>query len=168
MKTLSMFLAFCVLAGAAFGQSYNDIEKRRRQLNDLLDEQWEYTMRTTPEYASLLGDKRYNDKLSDASYEAVLKDLDQTKKFLARFEAIDTAGFPSRRYSTMSSWSAPCRCSSKGPASRSGRCRSISLSAPTSTYPNSSRCSHSPPSRTLMTTSRDSARSRGFSIRPRT
>ena len=44
-----------------------DLEARRKALNDLLHEQWEYTMRTSPIYASILGDKRYNDKLDDFS-----------------------------------------------------------------------------------------------------
>jgi len=35
--------------------------------HDLLHEQWEYTMRTSPLYASILGDKRYNDKVDDFS-----------------------------------------------------------------------------------------------------
>jgi uncharacterized protein (DUF885 family) len=94
MRLLSALLAVGLLAGAAFAQGSNDLDQRRKQLNDLIDDQWEYTMRTNPEYASILGDKRYNDKLSDASYEAVLKDLDETKKYLVRFEAIDTTGFP--------------------------------------------------------------------------
>ena len=51
-------------------------------------------MRTNPEYASILGDKRYNDKLSDQSYAAVMADIEQQKKFLAQFEGIDTNGFP--------------------------------------------------------------------------
>jgi uncharacterized protein (DUF885 family) len=70
------------------------LEARRKQLNDLLAEQWEYTMRTNPEYASVLGDKRYNDKLSDVSEKAVYADLEAQKQFLGRFKAIDTAGFP--------------------------------------------------------------------------
>jgi uncharacterized protein (DUF885 family) len=93
MRIVSALLAVCLLAGAVFGQA-NDVEKRRKQLNDILDDEWEYTMRTSPEYASILGDKRYNDKLSDASYEAVLKDLEQAKKYIASLEAVDTTGFP--------------------------------------------------------------------------
>jgi len=51
-------------------------------------------MRTSPIYASFLGDKRWNDQLDDFSQEAVDQDLKETQKFLARFEAIDTSGFP--------------------------------------------------------------------------
>ncbi len=72
----------------------SDLDARRKALNDLLHEQWEYTMRTSPIYASILGDKRYNDKLDDFSQVAIDDNLAQTKKFLDRFEAIDTTGFP--------------------------------------------------------------------------
>jgi uncharacterized protein (DUF885 family) len=72
----------------------NRLEARRKSLNDLLAEHWEYTMRTNPIYASILGDKRWNDKLDDASQEAIDRDLAETEKFLTRFEAIDTTGFP--------------------------------------------------------------------------
>ena len=44
-----------------------DLETRRKSLNSLLSEEWEYILRTSPIYASILGDKRYNDKLSDFS-----------------------------------------------------------------------------------------------------
>jgi uncharacterized protein (DUF885 family) len=71
-----------------------DLEARRKALSDLLHEQWEYTMRTSPIYASILGDKRYNDKLDDFSQKAIDDNLEQTRLFLSRFEAIDTTGFP--------------------------------------------------------------------------
>ena len=71
-----------------------DVDARRAQLSALLDEHWEYTMRTNPEYASILGDKRYNDKLSDNSEKAVLADIEVQRQFLDRFKAIDVTGFP--------------------------------------------------------------------------
>jgi uncharacterized protein (DUF885 family) len=70
------------------------LAERRKQLNDLLAEQWDYTMRTYPEYASTLGDKRFNDKLTDSSEKAVYADIEEQKKFLQRFKAVDTTGFP--------------------------------------------------------------------------
>ncbi len=81
-------------AKSAAGGSPATIEERRKQLKALLAEQWEYTMRTSPEWASTLGDKRYNDKSYDYSEKAVYADLAEQKKFLKRFEASDTAGFP--------------------------------------------------------------------------
>lgn len=78
----------------AFQEQSSDLAARRKKLNDLLAEHWEYTLSTNPEFASIIGDKRWNDKISDASLEAVQKDLARTKEFLGRFEAIDTMGFP--------------------------------------------------------------------------
>ena len=72
----------------------NDLESRRKVLNDLLNESWEYTMRHSPIYASVLGDKRYNDQVDDFSQEAIDAHLQQERLYLKRFEAIDTAGFP--------------------------------------------------------------------------
>ena len=69
-----------------------NVEARRQQLLSLFNEEWEYELRTNPEWATTLGDKRYNDRLSDNSAEFFQSDLEQTRKFLARFEAIDPAG----------------------------------------------------------------------------
>ena len=71
-----------------------DLEARRQALSRLLDEQWEYVLSTSPEFASILGDKRWNDQVSDLSQEALDRDLAKTRELLGRFEAIDTTGFP--------------------------------------------------------------------------
>jgi uncharacterized protein (DUF885 family) len=76
------------------GQSQAGLDARRKALADLLAEQWEYTMRTQPIFATIVGDKRWNDQLGDFSEEAVQKDLREARKFLDRFEAIDSTGFP--------------------------------------------------------------------------
>ncbi len=72
----------------------SDLQARRDALDKLLAEQWEYTLSHSPEFASILGDKRWNDQLSDASLAAINADLAKTREFLQRFEAIDTTGFP--------------------------------------------------------------------------
>src|SRR5271169_4408771 len=87
-------LALLIPAAVAVANPPADLEARRKALNDLLHEQWEYTMRTSPIYASILGDKRFNDKLDDYSQAAIDDNLEQTRLFLTRFEAIDTTGFP--------------------------------------------------------------------------
>jgi uncharacterized protein (DUF885 family) len=96
MRFLIRLLALALLIPAAVAAANPpaDLEARRKALNDLLHEQWEYTMRTSPIYASFLGDKRYNDKLDDFSQAAIDDNLEQTRRFLDRFEAIDTTGFP--------------------------------------------------------------------------
>jgi len=96
MRSLMYLLVAAMLIPAAFAAANPpaDLEARRKALNDLLHEQWEYNMRTSPIYASILGDKRYNDKLDDFSQQAIDDNLAQTRRFLERFEAIDTTGFP--------------------------------------------------------------------------
>jgi uncharacterized protein (DUF885 family) len=84
----------CVFCAISVAQPPSSLESRRKALNHLLVEQWEYRLRTSPLFASFLGDKRWNDKLDDFSQEAIDKDAQETKKFLTRFQAIDTAGFP--------------------------------------------------------------------------
>ncbi len=93
-KRIRLTVFFLIVCGAlATAQTVSTVEDRRKALNDLLAEQWEYKLRSSPIGASFLGDKRWNDKLDDLSQEAVDKDLQETRKFLARFEAIDASGF---------------------------------------------------------------------------
>ncbi len=97
MLQLPLLIAVLVAQGAAQTAgppAPQGVDARRKQLADLLDEHWEYAMRTSPEYASILGDKRYNDKLTDYSEKAVFDDIEAERQFLARFQAIDTSGFP--------------------------------------------------------------------------
>ncbi|MGH9642474.1 MAG: DUF885 domain-containing protein [Terriglobales bacterium] len=70
------------------------LDVRRAELNRLLNDEWEYTLRTQPELATRIGDNRYNDRLSDFSDKAIEEDLEHARQALARFEAVDTTGFP--------------------------------------------------------------------------
>src|ERR1700719_4706629 len=95
VKRICLTVFTLLVCGAlCAAQTAPTLEARRKALNDLLAEQWEYRLRTSPLFASFLGDKRWNDKLDDLSQAAVDKDLQETQKFLTRFEAIDTSGFP--------------------------------------------------------------------------
>ena len=104
MKVAKLFFALTIVAAPAVrsgGQSARPApalprttKMRIDALHRLLDEQWQYTLRTNPEYASVLGDKRYNDRLSDFSQAAIDRDLVKTREFLTRFEAIEATGFP--------------------------------------------------------------------------
>jgi uncharacterized protein (DUF885 family) len=87
-------LALLVCSAFSRAQTVSTVQARRKALNDLLAEQWEYKLHTSPLFASFLGDKRWNDKLDDFSQEAIDKDLQETQKFLNRFETIDTSDFP--------------------------------------------------------------------------
>ena len=85
---------FLMTTGLSLTAAPADLESRRKAMKDLLAEQWEYNLSHNPEFASILGDKRWNDKLSDFSQEEIDNDLAKTKEFLGRFEAIDPTGFP--------------------------------------------------------------------------
>jgi uncharacterized protein (DUF885 family) len=70
------------------------LDARRKALASLLAEQWEDQLRDDPEFASILGDPRYNDRWTDASPAAIARNLDKDRAFLRRFEALDVTGFP--------------------------------------------------------------------------
>jgi len=71
-----------------------NLEARRAELNRLLNDEWEYTLRTQPELATQIGDNRYNDRLSDFSGKAISEDIVHMRQALARFEALSITGFP--------------------------------------------------------------------------
>ncbi len=85
-----------IMAGIVSAQTPNagSLEARRKMLNDLLAERWEYQMRDQPEFASIVGDLRYNDQLSDQSAEAELRRGVESREFLERIQKVDTTGFP--------------------------------------------------------------------------
>jgi uncharacterized protein (DUF885 family) len=58
-------------------------------LHALFDAEWEYTMRENPTYASVLGDKRYNDRWEDASLANVEKQHQHTLDVQKKLAAID-------------------------------------------------------------------------------
>lgn len=70
------------------------LEARRQALDRLLAEQWQDTLRQSPEFATVLGDDRYNDRWSDNSLAASAARQASLANWLARFEAIDSRDFP--------------------------------------------------------------------------
>jgi uncharacterized protein (DUF885 family) len=69
-------------------------DARQQQLRSLFDEEWEYELRAEPEFATALGDKRYNDRLSDRSPAFYQSDTERKREFLRRFGALDAKGLP--------------------------------------------------------------------------
>ena len=68
------------------------LDDRHKALADIFHEYWEATLQHSPEFASALGDKRYNDQISDYSVKAENDWLAREQGFLMRLAAIDTAG----------------------------------------------------------------------------
>lgn len=71
----------------------SNVSVRVKALNQLLQEQWEYTLKNNPETATTLGDLRYNNRWTELSKNQIEKDKKSTQNFLKRFEAIDSTGF---------------------------------------------------------------------------
>jgi uncharacterized protein (DUF885 family) len=65
-----------------------------RALHQLFDEEWEWTMRESPTFASSLGDRRYNDRWRDESLEAHEARHRHRLETLKRLGAIDRARLP--------------------------------------------------------------------------
>jgi len=68
------------------------VEANRKALNEIFHDYWEDNLAHSPEFASSLGDKRYNDRISDYSVKAYNASLAREQAFLMRLAAIDPAG----------------------------------------------------------------------------
>jgi uncharacterized protein (DUF885 family) len=94
---LPIFLTILVatLVHQTSGQSTSgSLEARRAELKRLLNDEWEYTLRTGPELATNVGDERYNDRISDFSDKAIADDIEHARQALKRFQSLDVTGFP--------------------------------------------------------------------------
>jgi len=69
-----------------------EIAVRSRELSRLFNEIWQDKLKHDPEYATFLGDKRYDDQLTDFSPRAVNDSLARGRAFIDRLSAIDTTG----------------------------------------------------------------------------
>src|SRR6202161_388569 len=81
------------VATCAFAQNAKPVSDRVAGQNALFDEQYESDLRNFPERATAFGDYRYNDKLAEYSLAAIEERNKTNHEFLARLNAIATAGF---------------------------------------------------------------------------
>ena len=70
----------------------NTLQDRVAQLNLVFHDYWEETLKHSPEMASTIGDKRYDDQLSDYSDQAFNDSLSRGERFIERLGAVDTTG----------------------------------------------------------------------------
>src|SRR5580698_4222051 len=68
------------------------IAEREKALASLFDEYWQNNLKDNPEFASSIGDKRYNDQLSDYSIASINRRLARDLDLLQRIAAIDEKG----------------------------------------------------------------------------
>ena len=70
--------------------------QREKALNTVFSDYWEQQLKDSPELASTLGDKRYDDQLSDYSVAGYNTHLEHDRAFLDRLGTIDTTGLPAQ------------------------------------------------------------------------
>jgi len=68
------------------------VAERSQALSKLFADIWEDRLKHSPEFASSLGDKRYDDQLTDYSVKAVNERLERGREYIERLSAIDTTG----------------------------------------------------------------------------
>ena len=89
---LTLVFVFAPVLPQAASQTGSSVESRRKQLNDLFAQIWEDRLSHSPEFASTIGDQRFNDQLTDYSVDAYNQQLARGRDYLHKLGEIDTAG----------------------------------------------------------------------------
>jgi uncharacterized protein (DUF885 family) len=95
----SWVLAGCLGMGSLAGHGQtgvpaaaNSVAPRSKALSSLLDQIWQDRLKHSPEFASSIGDKRYNDQLTDYSAKEVNAGLARGRDYIQQLSEIDTTG----------------------------------------------------------------------------
>ena len=72
--------------------AHASVEDRRAALNGLFQQYWDEYLERNPEFASEIGDLRYNDKISDCSVKAINGWLEREQDLLMKLAQISPAG----------------------------------------------------------------------------
>jgi uncharacterized protein (DUF885 family) len=81
-------------AAVAAQGATESVAVRSRALSQLFNDIWQDKLKHQPEYATYLGDKRYDAELTDYSPRAVNEALAHGRTFIERLSKIDTTGLP--------------------------------------------------------------------------
>ncbi len=100
MKRLASLLLAALLFAPAFlsaqltssANAPTTPEERTKALHALFHDYWEENLKRQPEFASTIGDKRYNDQVSDYSVRAIHDWLAVEQDFLIKLATIDPTG----------------------------------------------------------------------------
>ena len=97
LLTVAMAAALCALPARAHeiaAPATTVAAPAAQTLHRLFDEEWERSLRESPEGASYRGDKRYNDRWSDDSLTAIAAREAADREALRRLKAIDRNALP--------------------------------------------------------------------------
>jgi uncharacterized protein (DUF885 family) len=80
------------LLGLAMTAELRAQDSPAQALHALFEREWQWTLRESPEFASSLGDLRYNERWEDVSLDAIERRQEHRKQVLAELARIDPAG----------------------------------------------------------------------------
>jgi len=70
----------------------SNMAERQKTLNDLFEEIFQSELKASPEFASSIGEKKYNDQLDDQSVKAFNHNIELKRVYLERLTTIDSSG----------------------------------------------------------------------------
>ena len=70
-------------------ETEHTMNSETKKFHSILDEEWKSNAEKYPEWATRLGDNRFNDKLNDASYEAIINRQEKATKLLEKIKKIN-------------------------------------------------------------------------------
>jgi uncharacterized protein (DUF885 family) len=93
---LTLVCCLSVLPAGAWGQAAvpgaESVEARSKELAALFNDIWQDNLKHSPEFASSLGDKRYDDQLTNYSTQEVNASLARGRGYIEKLSMIDTTG----------------------------------------------------------------------------
>ena len=88
IRNAGFMIFIIVTASAALGQALSSSDAATK-LHALFSEDWQWSLEQYPEGATLLGDNRYNDRLTDFSLDAIERRKAHEREMLNRVQKID-------------------------------------------------------------------------------
>jgi uncharacterized protein (DUF885 family) len=89
---IATFVVLIALASTVGAAQNPPLDARVKALNSIFSDYWEDLLKHQPDFASSIGDNRYNDQLPDYSVQAYNESLARGRAFLSRLTEVDAAG----------------------------------------------------------------------------
>ena len=89
---IATFVVLIALASTVGAAQNPPLDARVKTLNSIFSDYWEDLLKHQPDFASSIGDNRYNDQLPDYSVQAYNESLARGRAFLSRLTEVDAAG----------------------------------------------------------------------------
>jgi uncharacterized protein (DUF885 family) len=89
---IATYVVLIAFAGSVGAAQNPPLDARVKALNAIFSDYWEDLLKHQPDFASSIGDNRYNDQLPDYSVQAYNESLARGRAFLSRLTEVDAAG----------------------------------------------------------------------------